>query len=150
MIQQSCGHGRKKSLALRYQSSPMPRCCLTTPDPGAWTAGKNDTADPDMVARMHSIRDRLSHRMPLSDLIWALNAAVQIDSRTTLGGDIQRCLLSNAADRLEFIYATTPSLHPDPKTLERVRWLVSWRYFNGKVRDAWAVFRRRAVALYVN
>lgn len=126
------------------------RCCLTTPDPGKWQAGVDDGADPGMIKAMHNIRDRLSHRMPLNDLIWALKAAVQIDSRTRLGHDIQRCLLSNAADRLEFIYATTPGLHPDPKTLEHVRWLVSWRYFNGKVRDAWAVFRRRAVALYVN
>ena len=94
----------------------MPRCCLTTPDPGAWKAGVDDTADPSMVKAMHNITERLSHRMPLSDLIWALKAAVQIDSRTMLGGNIQRCLLSNAADRLEFIYATTPSLHPDPKT----------------------------------
>src|SRR5450631_1503603 len=71
------------------------RCCLTTPDPGKWQAGVDDTADPAMVKAMHNIRDRLSHRMPLIDLIWALKAAVQIDSRTRMGHDIQNCLLSN-------------------------------------------------------
>ncbi len=85
----------------------------------------------------------------MAEFIWMLKAAVQIDSRTLLGHDLQRCLLSNAADRLEAICASTPSLQPDAKVIDHVRWWSSWGYFNGKTRDAWAVFRRRAIALYV-
>jgi hypothetical protein len=103
-----------------------------------------------MIASMERIRSGLSHRTPLPEFILMLKAAVQIDNRTRLGHDIQRCLLSNAADRLELIYATTPGMNPDRKNVEHVRWWASWGYFNAKLRDAWAVFRRRAVALYIH
>lgn len=109
------------------------RCCLTTTDPGPWKAGVDDAADPAMVNAMHNIRDRLSYAMPIGDLIWALKASIQIDNRTMLGGDIQRCLLSNAAHRLEIL---TEGTDPAP-------WL-GWRY---RLRDAWAVWRRRGVCI---
>jgi hypothetical protein len=113
----------------------MMRCCLTTPDPGSWKAGADDTADPRMVGAMHGIRDRLSYSMPIGDLIWALKASVQIDSRTMLGGDIQRCLLSNAAHRLEIL---AEGKDPAP-----------WRTLRDRIKDAWAVIWRRAVCVYV-
>src|SRR6202043_2229582 len=106
---------------------------LTTPDPGKWKAGVDDTADPEMIRIMHKITERLSYQMPVRDLIWALKASVNVDSRTMLGGDIQRCLLSNAAHRLELL-----SEHVDPAP-----WL-GWRY---RLRDAWAVIRRRGVCI---
>lgn len=124
-------------------------CCHSAADPAPWKAGVDDASDPSMVGAMHRIRCGLSHRTPLPDFIWMLKAAVQIDSRTTMGHDIQRCLLSNAADRLEILYVSSNTLPAGDKNLERVRWGMSWRYYNGKIRDAWAVFRRRAVALYV-
>lgn len=124
-------------------------CCHSAADPGPWKAGVDDAADPPMVSAMHRIRDGLSHRTPLPDFIWMLNAAVQIDNRTVMGHDIQRCLLSNAADRLEVLYVSGGKLPTGDKNAEHVRWFTSWGYFNGKIRDAWAVFRRRAIALYV-
>lgn len=109
------------------------RCCLTTSDPGPWTAGVDDSADPEMVRAMHTIRDRLSHNTPLRDLIWALKASVNIDSRTRLGGDIQRCLLSNAAHRLQTL---GEGVDPAP-----------WRSLRDRIADAWAVLRRRGVCI---
>jgi hypothetical protein len=88
-----------------------------------------------MIEAMRDITDKLSYRMPLKDFIWALKAAMQIDSRTMLGGDIQRCLLSNAAERLEKL-----EWKVDP-----MPWL-SWR---DRLKDAWAVVQRRAVVIYV-
>jgi hypothetical protein len=117
-------------------------------DPQSWKAGVDDSADPEMIARMHDIAGRLSHRTPMGEFIRMLNAAVHVDSRTRLGHDIQRCLLSNAADRLEFMFASYCPLQ-DAKLEEHARWCMSWGYFNQKLRDAWAVFRKRAVALYV-
>lgn len=114
----------------------MPRCCLTTPDPGQWTAGKDDTADPQMVAAMHGIRDKLSYQMPVSDLVWALKASINIDSRTMLGGNIQHCLLSNAAHRLAVL-----ALHVEPRPHPIALF--------DRIRDAWAVYKRKAVAIYV-
>jgi hypothetical protein len=109
------------------------RCCLVTEDPGPWTAGVDDTADPAMVNAMHRIRDRLSYQMPIGDLIWALEAGTQIDSRTMLGGDLTRCLLSNAAARLRAI-----GLHQDP-------W--PWSPLRQRIKDAWAVLRRNGVCI---
>jgi len=118
--------------------STEPRCCLTTPDPGKWTAGVDDGADLGMIQQMHDIRDKLSFKMPLDDFIWALKSAVHIDSRTMLGGDIQRCLLSNAAHRLEIMGNRT-----DPDA--------TWNMPKSKYRlkDAWAVWKGRAAVVYV-
>jgi hypothetical protein len=113
-----------------------PRCCLTTPDPGKWTAGVDDTADPAMIKRMHDITKRLNYRMPIWELIWVLKAAVNIDSRTMLGGDIQRCLLSNAADRLEVL-----ALNIKPSQ--------QWKQKRDLLKDAWAVWKGRAAAIYL-
>jgi hypothetical protein len=88
-----------------------------------------------MIDRMHRVRDGLSRDMPTSALIDKLRAAVQIDSRTKLGRDIQRCLLSCAADRLMLIVE-----HVDP---------APWRTWVQNLRDALAVYRREAVAIYV-
>ena len=88
-----------------------------------------------MIVSMHSIRDKLSYRMPIRDLILALRAAVQIDNRTLLGQDIQRCLLSNAAARLMLL---AEKIDPAP-----------WNPLWGRIRDGWAVIRRKAVATYV-
>lgn len=112
------------------------RCCLFTPDPGPWKAGVDDCADPQMINAMHNIRGRLSYRMPIGDLIWALRASVQIDSRARLGGDIQRCLLDNAVHRLEIL-----AEGKDP---------VPWNTLRGRIRDAWAVIQQRAVCVYVS
>jgi hypothetical protein len=114
------------------------RCCLNTPPPGSWKAGVDDSADPQMVNVMYRIRDNLSYAMPIDDFIWSLKAAVNIDSRTMLGGDIQRCLLSNAAYRLEILEKQI-----DPAAIWRAR---GWP----RLKDAWAVFRGRAVVTYVN
>lgn len=84
---------------------------------------------------MRNIQDRLSYNMPISDLILALKASVQIDSRTKLGGDIQRCLLSNAAHRLEIL---AEGIDPAP-----------WRTFRDRIKDAWSVIRRRSVCIHV-
>lgn len=113
----------------------LQRCCLNTPDPAPWRAGVDDSADPEMVLRMHSIRDNLSYATPIPVLIKQLNAAVQIDSRTMLGGDIQRCLLSNAAHRLTLL---ARNIDPAP-----------WRTLRLRISDAWAVIMRRAVAIHV-
>ena len=117
-------------------------------DPKPWKAGVYDSADSPMISRMHDIAGRLSHRTPMPEFIRMLKAAASIDSRTLLGHAIQRCLLSNAADRLEVMFAST---YPgaDVKLDEHVHWYTQWGYFNAKLRDAWAVFCKRAVALYV-
>lgn len=94
-------------------------------------------ADPSMTNALYRIRDLLSYEMPIDDFIWSLKAAVQIDSRTMLGGDIQRCLLSNAAHRLEILQKQI-----DPDAIWRAR---GWP----RLKDAWAVFRGRAVVTYV-
>jgi len=110
-------------------------CCLNTPDPGPWRAGVDDTADPEMIGVMHGIRDSLSYRTPISDFIGQLKAAIQIDNRTRLGGDIQRCLLANSVYRLTLL---ADKIDPAP-----------WRTLGDRVRDAWAVVSGRAVAIYV-
>lgn len=117
------------------RNTAMPRCCLTTPDPGAWQAGVDDGADPEMIMLMHDIREKLSYRMPIRDLIWALKSVIHVDNRTMLGGDLQRCLLSNAAHRLELL---AEKIDPAP-----------WNTLPGRIKDAWAVIRRRAVCIYV-
>lgn len=113
------------------------QCCQTIPDPKPWTAGVDDSADPRMVEAMHSIRDKLSHNMPLDDFIWALKAAVNIDSRTNLGWRLQVCLLWNAVHRLEIL-----GKQIDPDAIWRRR---GWP----RLKDAWAVFQGRAVVIYV-
>jgi hypothetical protein len=65
-----------------------------------------------------------------------LKAAVNIDSRTDLGRDIQRCLLSNAAYRLELL-----ALNIDPTQ--------SWKRRGDIIRDAWEVLRGRAAAIHL-
>lgn len=112
-----------------------PWCCLNTPDPGPWKAGVDDAADPAMINAMHRIRDNLSYRTPIHEFIKQLHAAVQIDNRTRLGHDIQRCLLSNAAHRLTLL---AERIDPAP-----------WRTTRDRLIDAWAVFRGRAVAIHV-
>lgn len=113
------------------------RCCLLTPDPDVWTAGKDDSADPPMIRRMHNVRDRLNHSTPIDEFIQMLRMAVGIDSRTMLGGDIQRCLLSNAAHRLEIL---AKGIDPD----------AIWRRTGfARFWDAWAVFKGRAVVIYI-
>lgn len=109
------------------------RCCLVADDPQPWEAGVDDSADLAMVSAMHSIRDRLSYQMPIGDLIWALEAGIQIDSRTMLGGDLTRCLLSNAAARLRAIH-----LHENP-------W--PWSPLSQRIKDAWAIIRRNGVCI---
>lgn len=110
-------------------------CCLNTPDPGPWQAGVDDGADPQMIDKMHSIRDNLSYSTPIFDFIQQLRSAVHLDSRTRLGGDLQRCLLSNAAHRLTLL---SQKIDPAP-----------WRSLGQSIKDAWAVFKGRAVALHV-
>ena len=97
------------------------------------SAGVDDGADPDMVKALHRITERLSYKMPIRDLIWALDAAAQIDSRTRLGGDIQRCLLSNAAHRLRIL---AEGVDPAP-----------WRSLRDRVADCWMIIRRRGVCV---
>lgn len=88
-------------------------------------------------SRIRAIRDGLSFNTPLWAFIQKLKASVNIDSRTMLGGDIQRCLLSNAAHRLEIL-----GLRIDPTA--------SWRRTGfARLREAWDVFHGRAVAIYV-
>ena len=110
-------------------------CCLNTPDPAPWQAGVDDSADADHVGMMHGIRDNLSYRTPIFDFIRQLRAAVQVDNRTLLGRDIQRCLLSNAAHRLTLL---AEKIDPAP-----------WRSRQERLHDAWAVFKGRAVAVHV-
>jgi hypothetical protein len=112
-----------------------PWCCLNSPDPGPWQAGVDDTASPEMIAVMHGIRDNLSYRTPILLFIKQLKAALQIDSRTTLGGDLQRCLLANAAHRLTLLVR---EIDPAP-----------WMTLRDRFRDAWAVVKGRAVVIYV-
>jgi hypothetical protein len=120
-----------------------------SPRPAPWKAGVDNSADPMMVERMEQIQQNLNHRTPMPEFIKMLNRAVNIDSRTIMGQDIQRALLSNAAIRLEYLYLALDPV-PEGPLKEDGKWLMSWRYFNcGRFRDAWAVFKRRAVALYV-
>lgn len=121
---------------LKILNTGLPRCCLTTPDPGEWKAGVDDTADECMKRRMHDIISTLNYRMPIEDLIWALQASINIDSRTMMGGDIQRCLLSNAAHRLEIL-----ALQIEPSQ--------QWKRTRDRIGDAWAVLRGRAAAIYL-
>ncbi len=113
------------------------QCCQTTPDPAPWTAGKDDSADPDMVRRMHGIRDRLSYNMPLHNFIACLKDAVHVDGRTRPGYHLQACLMWNAVHRLEILGEGI-----DPDAVWRRR---GWP----RLRDAWAVFQGRAVVVYV-
>ena len=106
-------------------------CCKTTSDPGRWTAGADDTADPEMVARMHAVRDRLSHQMSTDDLIWMMRASANLDQRTRLGYHIQCCVLHNAASRMELLAKGS-----DP---------MPWRNWLGRIGDAWEVFMGRGV-----
>ena len=110
-------------------------CCLNTPDPGPWQAGVDDSADTEMVGTMHTIQNNLSYRTPVFEFIGKLRMAAQIDNRTLLGRDIQRCLLSNAAHRLTLL---AEKIDPAP-----------WRTLKERLRDAWAVFNGRAVAIHV-
>jgi hypothetical protein len=110
-------------------------CCLNTPEPGEWRAGVDDSASEEMVETMNGIRDNLSYRTPILDFIKQLQAAVQIDNRTLLGRDIQRCLLSNAAHRLTLL---AEKIDPAP-----------WRTPRDRIKDAWAVFKGRAVAIHI-
>jgi hypothetical protein len=119
-----------------YTNSKMPRCCLTTPDPGEWKAGVDDSADMTMVNRMRDIVSRLNYRMPIWELIWVMKASINIDSRTNMGADIQRCLLSNAAHRLELL-----ALQIEPTNM--------WKRKRDIIKDAWAVYRGRAAAVYL-
>lgn len=116
-------------------------------DPMPWTAGVDDSADPAMVARMHYVLDNLSHKTSVPDLIKLARMSAHLDQRTRLGYHVQCALLANVADRLEVMYASLPDA--DPAVVEQVNWYMRWGYFNGKIADAWAVFRRRAVALYI-
>lgn len=111
------------------------RCCLNTPPPGPWKAGVNDTADPPMVNAMVRIQTGLSYSTPLREFISYLNAGVNIDSRTMLGGDLTRCMLANAAHRLTLL---TEGIDPAP-----------WRTRSQRLRDAWAIIKGRAVAIHV-
>lgn len=111
------------------------QCCLNTPDPRPWTAGVDDSSSPEMIDVMHSIRDNLSHSTPIKDFIKSLEAACNLDSRTRLGWRIQVCLLSNAAHRLTLL---SQKIDPAPGRSVRQR-----------IKDAWAVLKGRAVAIYV-
>jgi hypothetical protein len=117
-------------------------------DPQPWKAGVDDSADPSMIEAMHDIAGRLSHRTPMGEFIRMCRASAHLDQRTRLGYHIQCAILANAADRLEFMFDSYCPLQ-DLKLHEEVVWKLSWGYFNTKLRDAWAVFRRKAVALYV-
>lgn len=112
------------------------QCCRLTPDPGPWTAGVDDSADPQMTARMHGILDKMSYDTPLHDFIWCLKAAVNVDSRTKLGWRLQVCLLWNAAHRLEILGERI-----DPDAIWRGG---GW----ARIKDALAVYQGRAVAIY--
>jgi hypothetical protein len=116
-------------------------------DPQPWKAGVDDSADPEMIARMHYVLDNLSHKTTVPDLIHLARMSAQLDQRTRLGYHVQCALLANVADRLEVIYASLPEA--DPAVVAHVKWYMNWGYFNGKAKDAWAVFQRRAIALYV-
>jgi hypothetical protein len=117
------------------------RCCLSTPEPGPWKAGGDDTASPEMIESMNRIRRQMaagyiSYRTPILNLIEMLRASAQLDNRTMLGGDIQRCLLHNAADRLTLLaYAIDPR---------------PWATLRNRLGDAWNVIRGRAVVTYVS
>lgn len=117
-------------------------------DPKPWKAGVDDSADPPMIAAMHNIADNLSHRTPMGEFIRMLRSGMQLDSRTHLGWHVQAALLANAADRLEYMFDSYCPLQ-DIKLHEEAVWKLSWGYFNTKLKDAWAVWRRKAVALYV-
>lgn len=117
------------------------------PDPGPWTAGIDDTADPKMIANMHYVLNNLSHKTTVPDLIKLARMSAGLDQRTRLGYHVQCALLANVADRLEVMYASLPDA--DLAVVEHVRWYMSWGYFNGKIKDAWAVYKRRAIALYI-
>lgn len=116
-------------------------------DPQPWKAGVDDSADPAMIDNMHYVLNNLSHKTTVPDLIRLARMSAGLDQRTRLGYHVQCATLHNLADRLEVIYASLPGA--DPAVIAHVKWYMSWGYFNGKAKDAWAVFRRRAVALYV-
>lgn len=117
-------------------------------DPKPWKAGVDDSADPQMIEAMHNIAGRLSHRTPMGEFVRMLRAGMQLDSRTNLGWHIQTALLANAADRLEYMFDSYCPLQ-DIKLHEEAVWKLPGGYFNTKLKDAWAVWRRKAVALYV-
>lgn len=117
-------------------------------DPKPWKAGVDDSADPAMIAAMHDIAGRLSHRTPMPEFIKMVRGSAGLDQRTRFGYHIQCAILHNAADRLEVMFASCCPLQ-DLELEKHVRWYMQWGYFNQKLRDAWAVFRRRAVVLYI-
>lgn len=117
-------------------------------DPKPWKAGVDDSADSEMIAAMHDIAGRLSHRTPMGEFIRMCRASAHLDQRTRLGYHIQCAILANAADRLEYMFDSYCPLQ-DLELHKEATWKLSWGYFNTKFKDAWAVWRRKAVALYV-
>lgn len=113
----------------------MPECCLRVAEPGPWKAGKDDSADPYMVERMHAVMGRLSHNMSTDDLTWMCRASAALDQRTRLGYHIQCCVLHNAASRLELL-----STGKDP---------MPWAHWINRLRNGWEVFRGRAFAIEI-
>lgn len=113
---------------LRIKGSPV-CCCKETSDPGPWKAGVDDSADPEMIARMHKVRDRLSNSMSTDDLIWMCRASAGLDQRTRLGYHIQCCVLHNAADRLALL---SKGEDPWPRRSYRVRLRQAWEVFKGR------------------
>ena len=122
---------------IRQMTETFPfQCCREIADPGKWTAGKDDTADPYMIDRMHNILDKLSFTMPLDTFIKVVKQSVHLDGRTKLGWQIQVCLLWNAVHRLEIL-----SKQIDPDAI--------WKRPKDRIKDAWAVYRGKAVVIYV-
>lgn len=77
----------------------------------------------------------LSYRTPLPKLAKMMRAMAGSDLRVLSNQDITRALLHNGADKIE-----TFALELDTRP---------WRTFRQRVRDAWDVFRERAVAVHV-
>ena len=114
----------------------MATCCHAANPPGPWKAGVDDAADPKMIRLMTDIASKISYRTPLSEHVkfckWTVSS---VDTRTRMGDSITRCLLANSA---AFIQVLMFHVNPWP-----------WQSWRERVRDAWYVYKRKAVAIYV-
>ena len=111
------------------------RCCRAQPRPQIGLG--NQRAFPEQLEIMEGIVSRLRYDLPVEELITLMrNAGSSLDNRPQFGNDIMRCLIHNGAERLELL-ASKIDTRP-------------WRTWRQRLADAWAVYRQRAQAIYVN
>jgi len=86
---------------------------------------------------LNIIEQDLDYRTPIPDLIKKMKqSGSSVDLRELRGRDLTRCLLHNGAEKLELLYRRV-NTRP-------------WNNWRQRLRDGWAVFQGRALAIYVS